>query len=794
MNAIRRRPGLASLVLGSLTLTICASTALFSVADRALWRRLRFDRVQDIVLVQNVSLQDDFALADAMAQGSAFDAAATYEAGRLEYRYGDTVERVNAAAVSGGLFGLLGVRAVAGRLPGPADERAEIGVAVLGEHLWRQRFGGAQQVLGQVLVTADTEYRIVGVVPAALDALGGADILLVRRRPFGATPIKGHGGPVGGLLGRLRPRVRLQVAVKEVATLALSLPGASPDPDTPRIYRLADILGRHDGMLGWGAGLGVFLLFLVGTLNAGLLYVGWLEVRRMEVATKMALGAGPWRLLREFIGEWCGLAVVAGFAGFVLSLWTERLAVAVLPSVAHYLREPRLWSSVGCAAVAALLSAIAIGLMGYLGVVPSDARQLSAVLGQTGTSICGAPRAAVRRTLVTMQMGIGVALLGTSLVLSGSLTALVAVAPGFDAEHMLAFSIWRPPEPAVRFPGPGKPTASWLEGQDANRTAQRRTFYGELQSLRGAVPSVAAVGAGDDIPWTEEQGMRLFVDEGHPRQGIMARVGHVEGAYFEAVGTQLRRGRTFQHSDLASGGVAVVDEVASARLWPGANPVGQYLHIARGKPRQVIGVVAQIRSVDPRSASEGAVYVLNSDPVFSTRDLHVVVGVKRMTAGLIADLQARVRKADPAALVFNPRTGREIVDGVFGPLRAQMSVFWLFAGFASVLCGVGVFGSTTQWLLERRREMALRVVLGASRHRIVAAAVRQVVLMAGCAGVGGIAVGWVLLRVIRTTVLGVEPTLTALLPGVVLAVVAALVTAYVAAWRMTRGLLAGVGR
>ena len=163
----------------------------------------------------------------------------------------------------------------------------------------------------------------------------------------------------------------------------------------------------------------------------------------------------------------------------------------------------------------------------------------------------------------------------------------------------------------------------------------------------------------------------------------------------------------------------------------------------------------------------------------------MVARATRITPDLVAALHEVVRQTAPDTSVFNLQTGRDIVEGVFSPARTQVLVLWLFAGLATLLCVVGVFGSTTQWLLERRREMALRVVLGASRRRVVGGAVRQVSILAVCVAAGGIALGWAALRLLRTTLLGVEPTASGLLPGVVLAVMVAMVTAYLAAWRVT---------
>ncbi len=734
-------------------------------------------------------------MVDALASGRAFDAAGLYQSGRLEYRSGTTVESVDAASVSAGLFDLLGVKAIAGRLPVPADEQGEMGVAVIGEHLWHRRFAGSHRAIGQVLDTGRTDYTIIGVAPATLDALGGADVFLVLRRPTGATPTRPGRGHIDGLIGRVRPGADDIAAAKEVAAVALSLPDAVPDPDTPRIYRISELLGKHDEMLGWGAALGVVLLLLMGTVNAALLYVGWLEVRRLEVAIRMVLGAGPARLLRQFIGEWFGLVLISGTLGFVLSLWAERLVGALLPAAAHYLREPRPWVSGGFAAVATALSAVAIGVVGYLSVVRPDVRRLASVLSQTGSSVCGAPRALARRILVTVQIGIGVALLSTSVVLSRSLAAVVAVSPGFDPGHMMAFSLWRPPEPVAPYPGPGKPTREWIDARNARQARQRQAFFSGLLEACGAVPGVEAVGGADAIPWwSESEGMRLFVDDGNPRRGIMARVGHVAGDYFRAAGIQIRRGRVFRPADAFYGGYAVVDEVAAARLWPGIDPIGRQVRIAHTEPREVIGVVAPVRSPDPRETAEGAVYLLNSHPVFAVRTLHIVARATRITPELTTALREAVRQTAPDTFVFNLQTGRDIVEDVFSPARAQVSVLWLFAGLATILCIAGVFGSTTQWLLERRREMVLRVVLGASRRRVVGGAVRQVGFLTGCGAAGGIALAWAALRLLRTTLLGVQPTATGLLPGVVLAVVAAIVTGYVAAWRVTSDLTPRAGR
>lgn len=784
-TAIRRRPLLAVLIAGSLALTVGATTTLVSVADRALWRRFPFSEPQAIVCIENVARTQDSLLRGAMTAGASFAIVGTYSQGRLRLRLDNTVESVVAAEVSADLFSLLGAQAVAGRVPLLEDEADDAGVALLGEHYWTHRFN-RRSVLGQVVATDLRDYRLVGVAPQSVDALGGADVILVRPRNAQGRHLVG--GP-DYMLGRLRRGIGVKVAQEELTTIVRSLQRSAGAAQKPRVIRLVDKVARNDGALGLAAVLGVLMLFSVGTLNAGFLYLSWLETRQMEFATKAALGASPVRLAAALAGEWSALAVAAAGAGFLLTLWTDRLAVATIPSMANYLRVPRPWLSIGCIIGLTGLGTGAVVLLGYLGIVLPTARRLAAALSLSQHSLCGTPRSRTRRVLVTMQTALGVALLCTATVMSRGFLALVAVPSGFTPDGLVAFSVWRPAHLAERFPGPGEPPPEWLMEAAGRHIERMHAFHRSLIESCAAVPGVSHVGGTSDLPLGADSGARLFVDTGDPRAGLMVRVVHTQGDYFAAVGTRLVRGRTFGNDGLEASDTVVLDETAALRLWPRADPVGLDLQIARGKRRRVIGVVSSIRLADPRAPHEGVVYVPNTDAVFDPTALSIVVRVRRATPGVIAALTSRVPGVDPEALAVNVETGTDLLHRAFDASRAQVTVFILFGGSALILCIAGVFGATTHWLHQRRREVFLRIALGASRTSVVAAAVRQSLLML-CLGTAlGIAVGWALLLLVRASVVGFDPRPTeGMILGALAVAVASVGMAGIAAWRVTAGL------
>jgi predicted permease len=509
-----------------------------------------------------------------------------------------------------------------------------------------------------------------------------------------------------------------------------------------------DIRGgaRRALLLVFGA---VFFLLLMACANVANLLLARAEGRQREISVRAAIGAGKARLTRQLLTESFVLAVVGGALGLVFAWAGVRLlaarGAAGLPALSPLGLEPRMLLFAGA------LSILTTVLFGFAPVVQTLRLNLAGSLKESGASTsAGLKRQGLRGALASVQMALAVVLLlGAGLMLR-SLDALMHVDLGFEPQHVLTVQV-RPPE--TKYASPQSVVA----------------FYRALLERVRSLPGVRAAGIIRSLPLAAEIG-----DWGLQIEGYVPPPGtHAKGDWqvasdgaFEALGERLVSGRLLSSSDTADAlPVALVNQTLARTYWPGQDPIGKRLRMGSKAERAwmtVVGLVKDERHNGVTAAIKEKFYVPYAQfpkarEGDAARSMTIVVRAAGDPMALVGPIRAEVRRLDPSLPVANARPMTEVVDASLATPRLTGSLFSIFAGLALLLAGVGVAGVLSYLVSRRRREIGIRMALGASRANVLGLVVRRGVAYAG-AGIaaGGIAALF-LTRVLEGLLYGVAP-------------------------------------
>lgn len=777
LRALRRAPGFTATASIILAIGIGASLAVLALADRLLFRPLPFPDADRVVLLLETTKAGQFRLPsfptvrDWRAQGTVFGAIAYVPGTGVPWRGPEGVETITTAFPSAEFFPLMGTPALLGRTLTAADEVTGDRVAVLSHALWRRRFAGDPRVLGTTISLGEGPTTIVGVLPAGFRYPEWADMYLPLRllpAPQQAA-IALRGNHVDSrVIGRLEPGVsvdRAQAAMAVVADrLAREYPVEQGDWTSVALVPIREVLynPRNFGASGLASPVktvllfagAVGLVFLIGCANvAGLTLVRGVG-RERELAIRSAIGAGRGDLIRQLLTESAVLAGLGGILGIALATGLLRLlkhsAPTLLPRLAEVELDPRLaMVTVGLAALAALGS----GLVPALRATPRSLAQLVKDGGSQGTS--SRSRTAMQRGLVTLQLGLAMTLLVGAAVLVHSFVRAIDTAVGFDPEGLIAVTA-NPPDRSGRTP--------------ERAVAQ----YRDLQAALARLPGVQSVAITNHIPLTGASYPTRLVIEGYTPPSASgepsANFRLVSPEYFATMRIPVTRGRVFTESDLAAPNDGlVVNESLARRYWPGQDPVGRRLTVFKsarwlpdfGEPLSglVIGVVGDVRHFGSETTPPDEVYLPYTWNPWAWTGL--VVRAKGDPARLIDPVRRAITAIDPdfpltTGATRNVTTFAEMLVDGRTPRRLMTGVAVGLATAALLLAVVGLYGVMAYVVGLRRREIAIRGALGATRSAILGLVMRQGLALGLVGTALGLAGGWFAAALLEGLVFGVS--------------------------------------
>jgi predicted permease len=776
LRTMLRAPAFAATAALTLAIGIGANTAIFTVVYALLLKPLPFRDANRLIYVHDtfpavanasVSMPKFVTLRDGNRSLSSL--AATSPASLTVTGIGDP-QILGVTRVSGDFFDVLGVAPLAGRTITRADDVPDAApVIVLTYGAWQRLFGGARDIVGRTMIADGQPRAIVGVMPPELVYPPRYEAWVPLALARDALP----GNNFLRIVGRLKPGVSIEQATADLDAVTTAFNAQTGQRRGIRVWPLHEYLSQNTRQMVLVLQGAVLLVLLVACANVANMLLARSVPRQRELAIRMAIGASPRRLLRQLLTESVLLAAAGGILGVLLGGWLLRLFVALAPPgfsgvQAIAIDRHVLWFT----ATVAMLTGIVFGVAPARRGFSIDAND--GLRDATGRGSASAAARGASRALVIAEVGLAMVLVIGAGLLVKSLLRLQAQDAGFRAEGLLTFQI-------------NLPRARYDD--DASRRAVSRI----VEAMR-ALPGVSAAGAINFLPLQAFGFNGPFAIEGRPPLGTADRPPVVEyrtatPAYFQAMQIPLRRGALFTDRESErTPPVVVISDTMARQFWPNENPVGARVRLgfdANRIVREVIGVVGDVRSQALSQPPAPEAYIPYAQAPLAT--ISVAVRTSGDPATLLPAVRQRTAAIDASLAVIRTQTMVEVVDASTGSMRLSSTLTAVFAVLAGLLAAVGIYSLVAYSVASRRREIGIRVALGAqpaSVLRLVAGEGMKLTLT----GLGlGIAGAWWLAGTLRSMLFDVSPVDPVVLAATAAAVLAlTAVASLVPAWRVMR--------
>lgn len=797
---LRRNPHFSAVAILILALGIGVNTAVFSVLHAVLLRPLAY---RDPGKLAMLWVTDTRSIGWAVSDGSTNyrdflewkrdarsfeDLAVFYKRGWsvLTLTAADEPEKVQGAFVAANFFGLLGVEPQLGRTFTEDDVRRRERLVILSHALWQSRFGGSADVLGREIPMNGASWRVIGVMPEHF-RFPFLDVKLwapLTTNPFeepNPNDPQNLNRPQSVARFRVIARLKRQTAVRdaqaEMDTIAAHLANEYPDTDKTlgvRVRPLDEyIVGEMRKPL-WLLSLCVLVVLLIACSNLATLFLARSVARRRELAVRAAIGASRWRVVRQLLTESALVGLIAGGAGALLARSAIAFLVALPPFHVPRIEEARIDPTVlAFSFLLALVCGISFGLAPARRFSTCDPQELLKS-GQQGT---GGGKLRAEGVLVGAQFALSLVLLASANLLIRSFVGVLEIDPGFRPDHILTMQL--------QFADP-----------DATAPARVSAYYKSALERVRRIPGVQAAGTVGNIFFVEEnRNHALRQVEGHapePESSWTPLVWtQVNGDYFRVMAIPLLEGRYFTEQDGPdSPPVAIINQLAAKRYWPGEDPIGKRLKgfDPRGHNDEwvtVVGLVADMRSHGLERAPMCEIYEVQAQRGESTPNLVVRTSTDPMQ--LAQTIRSALRSVDKNVIISGIATMQDVLHEQTAPRRFQAWLMGIFSGLALVLAAVALYGVMHYFVMQRVPEIGVRMALGAQRQDIVGLLIGRAVRFAGAGLAIGLVVALWAASLIKRMLFGVSDTDPLSFAGALaLLIVAALAATYLPARRATK--------
>jgi predicted permease len=822
VRGLLRAPAFAIVTILTLALGIGANTAIFSIVNGVILRPLGYPQPEQLMYLTTqftalgfdqfwVSPPEYFEFREL---NQSFAAVGAYTTGEVNLTAGDRPLRVRSASVDEALLQALGIQPVYGRgfakgetdvvpPPNPTGPIPPPPICILSYELWQTAFGGQQNIVGQMVEINGFRREVIGVMPRGADVMDNRTEIWM---PIGLNPANRatqRGSHFLYLVGRLKDGVTPEMAKSELASLIETWGDRTgqknhifrplPRNAEERKTNGGHILQMHpvqDQIIGsasraiWMLQAAVGFVLLIACANLANLMLARAETRHREFAVRTALGAGRGRLLRQFMTEGVLLAVIGGALGLLLArLGVDallRVYPTSLPRTAEVTVDPIVLAfTLGVSVLTGLI-------FGLAPLMHTRVKLLAIALKEGGAKgATGAARHHIRRGLVMAEVALAVMLVIGAGLLIRTVYNLATVDAGFDRSRLVTFQMS-------------------LAAADYPQPAQRAQLYQRLlEKLRGTA-GIQGASAMSGLPPNRPLNAN-DTDIGNytaPPEGPFENVDYYQNVmtnYFETMGIPIVKGRAFEPSDVASGPVVIVNETLVNTFWKDRDPIGQTLKpgiapFAQVPDFRVIGVAKDVKQagVDKKTGTElylliDQVAMLPSPLTNAPGTLNIVLRTTLPPSSLRTTIEATVREADASVPVVRLRDMNGVFEESIRRPRLLAQLLGGFAGLALLLAAIGTYGVLSYMVAERRREIGIRMALGADQGNVLSQVMKQGLTLTAIGIVLGLAGAFALTRFITSMLFGVQPTDTTTIVAVVATItLVATVACLLPAWRASR--------
>ena len=784
---LAKSPGFTAVAVLTLALGIGANTAIFSVVDAVLLRRLPVDSPDRLVAVHNqlpkVNLPrteiSALQFRDYADHTDVFESAAAITFPNYNLTGTDQPLRLRGMRTTAGLFPLLGVRPVAGRVFTAAEDLyGAQHVVLLSQNASERMFGSDQGSIGKRLQLDGESYEIIGVIPRTLEVIY-PDVELWTPMAFSPRELneERRWSLTFAMLGRLRSGVSLAAARAVMATIAARMNGSLDSSIGTFGIEVRPFVEEHVGdvrqplyiLLG-----AVSLVLLIACANIANLMLARGTARSREMAIRAAMGAARGRIVTQLLTESLLLAVLGGALGLLIAEWGCQLLIRMAP--ANLLRG----TAIGLDPVVLLFTltvSIVVGvLFGLAPALEAARKDLAGALKEGGRSSQEASgRQGLRKTLVISEVALAIVLLICSGLLLRSFEKLLEVKPGFDPANVLTAQV-------------SLPRTKYTD------EAKVASFSDALLARVSSMPGVLHAAMADQPPLTPGLDNSVFsIRDYHP--GPKDPQPHADTVYatpdyFAAMGIPLLKGRRYLESEMrplkgpiGEGSVVVIDEALAKIFWGHESPLGKQLGWGdRGPWASIVGVVGTVRNGDLAEESKGTIYFPYHAP-----GMTLVVRTASDPRPFVAAIRQQVQGVDPDQPVYDVKTMDERVAASVERRRFSATLLGLFAGLAFALALIGLNGVITYLVAQRTHEIGVRMALGAQPGGVLRLVMSQALVMAATGVVTGLIAALFVTRLLANQLYGVQPVdPTTFLVVPTLLTAAALAASSIPALRATR--------
>ncbi|MGH9410520.1 MAG: ABC transporter permease [Vicinamibacterales bacterium] len=806
LRTLAKTPGYAAITILTLALGIGANTAIFSVVNGVMLKPLAYPHPERLMFLSSTFPQlgfDKFWVSlpefeEFKERNRSFENVGAYRPGAVNLGTPDRPQRVNSMLVTPELLPVMGVEPLRGRLfmdtdskPGAED------VAILSHAAWQKSFGGDETILGRVLPIDGVSTRIVGIMPPGYDIHDeGVDVFLPLTIDPKTFPTR-RSNHFLYMIGRLKAGVALPQAQADLNSMIdqwKALSGNMHAPQrTPGFQHLIQMERLKSEMIGsvgtalWVLQGAVGFVLLIACANLANLMLARAESKQREFAIRSVLGAGRWRLLRQFITEGVVLALIGGALGAAIGFGGLRALLAANPESIPRALEITLDTRVLLFTLAA--SVFTGVLFGMAPLLHLREQTVALSIKEGGTrATAGSARARVRSMLVMGEIALAVVLVVGAGLLLRSFQKLMTADAGFNRQHLTTFGVVLP-------------------GASYQKPDSRVEFFDRLMDRLRGVPGVTGVACMTGLPPNRPVNANDvdFLDyKAAPNSSQpMENVDYFQIAtldYLKTMGIPVLKGRGFEPSDISGGPVVLINETLEKTFYTfrKVDPIGKlvnpYFGPAFGGKEamfRVVGVVADVKQGGMSKKTGTELYFLDEQGPkyagFAPGNMNVVIRSTLPSDNLAQPIQQAVRAQDPTLPIVNLRSMDEVFEDAAARPRFLAELLAIFAALALALAAVGTYGIVSYSVTERTKEIGIHMALGATRGSVLGMVLGQGLRLTGVGLVAGLAASFGLTRLLQAQLFNVRPTDPATLAAVaaVIAVVA-LAACYIPAARATR--------